>query len=59
MLEKSFANRPGYKEYKEVTPIFFHGFLKNQSKKLTYTTIKTYRRNITNEKNTSFFDKRF
>ncbi|MBP2026753.1 steroid 5-alpha reductase family enzyme [Acetoanaerobium pronyense] len=28
MLEKSFAKRPGYKEYKEVTPVFFPWFPK-------------------------------
>ena len=28
MLEKSFANRPGYKEYAEKTPVFFPWFPK-------------------------------
>jgi steroid 5-alpha reductase family enzyme len=28
MLEKNFANRPGYKEYAEKTPVFFPWFPK-------------------------------
>lgn len=58
-LKKALQIDQDIKNIKKLHLFFFHGFLKNQSKKLTYTTIKTYRRNITNEKNTSFFDKRF